>query len=820
MDQSGMESSGVGIVGSLLRPDQMLAQERRQALVRLVVGPVIWVYGALVATHLGRAPTLSFYLALSGFFVLAVILLAATRVWPPLSILRQVLAALLDVASITYLAVYAGGFGATLFILHLLVSIDAGNRFGMRALVVNTLLGITGFGITVLLTSFWIQQWPIALGIFAMLAAVPLYVVFAMRIPAAPALSGTSTAAMMSLGDAMLVALQRVQENIAVLLASSKRRSQERKPLATIRELVSSSMQQWKSFGARPDVDVRSRGSIATESFDLIQVLRHAGEMTTTEVGKTVTAAAIRVDPHLPQRLTGDRVPLQQLLTALLSLQPGGRSRRVMNLEAGTREGSSLQVRFELRCLLEGGLDPARTEATMIVIEWFAKRLGGHVEPQRCDGRWLVFAGEIPLGIAADEATLLQDLVGARLLLIAEHEQYAQAIAGVLPATSLQVTAVTRLEEAVGALAQGIRTGNPVRAILIEAAMAFGNDGQHRATDFCQKAAVAGIPVYLLTANPPAKSVIRAHDYAGTIEAPTVMLLARALRASIPEHAQTNSTGVVRIEPWAWKEREVGPARRILIVDDNKTNLLIVESILNAAGYQVDALKSAEEALQRLVDGGYRLAILDLHMPGMNGTTLLRRYRTLCSRGRVPIVFLTANTSMDAIQECADAGADAFLTKPVRRDVLLSTVETLLHDHEVHLLVGANFDGDEGGLEAGSLPLLNMDALRELTRLYDDQNSNTGIVGEFRTEVDALLSQMDTAVTEGDHPLFTDLVYALRASAANVGAAALAAACHDAGALGLIEFRRSGDEALKHIRELCQASLAAMETEITATDRQ
>jgi len=127
--------------------------------------------------------------------------------------------------------------------------------------------------------------------------------------------------------------------------------------------------------------------------------------------------------------------------------------------------------------------------------------------------------------------------------------------------------------------------------------------------------------------------------------------------------------------------------KRALIVDDNPTNLSILRHILQAAGLEVVAVEDSslvEAILQQAINERrlFDLIILDIQMPAPDGYALARRIRhELPETGKIPLLAYTSTTERNA-QRCKDAGFDAFLTKPTRREILFKTIEKLMAAEE------------------------------------------------------------------------------------------------------------------------------------------
>ena len=122
-----------------------------------------------------------------------------------------------------------------------------------------------------------------------------------------------------------------------------------------------------------------------------------------------------------------------------------------------------------------------------------------------------------------------------------------------------------------------------------------------------------------------------------------------------------------------------GLAWRVLLVEDDPVNRLVMQHLLEDLGMSVMLAVNGEQALQVLEDGAVDLVLMDCQMPVLDGVEATRRWRRreqLAGRSRVPIVALTGDADDEARDRCLEAGMDRVLVKPVQRDELVKR----LHD--------------------------------------------------------------------------------------------------------------------------------------------
>jgi putative two-component system response regulator len=118
---------------------------------------------------------------------------------------------------------------------------------------------------------------------------------------------------------------------------------------------------------------------------------------------------------------------------------------------------------------------------------------------------------------------------------------------------------------------------------------------------------------------------------------------------------------------------------RILAVDDQESNLLLLRRILERAGYtHVETMTDPSEFLRRLEEARPDLVLLDLHMPDIDGFELMERLGPASGRRGVPFLVLTADATAETKRRALHAGARDFLTKPLDQIELLLRVRNLL----------------------------------------------------------------------------------------------------------------------------------------------
>jgi DNA-binding response OmpR family regulator len=114
--------------------------------------------------------------------------------------------------------------------------------------------------------------------------------------------------------------------------------------------------------------------------------------------------------------------------------------------------------------------------------------------------------------------------------------------------------------------------------------------------------------------------------------------------------------------------------RVVLVVDDDDMIRRLVRLVLEADDLEVVEAPNGDVALEKVASAHPSIMVLDIMMPGINGVEVCRRV----DHTQVKVVVLTARDDAELEDECREAGADAFLTKPFSPDALLELIDTLV----------------------------------------------------------------------------------------------------------------------------------------------
>jgi len=118
--------------------------------------------------------------------------------------------------------------------------------------------------------------------------------------------------------------------------------------------------------------------------------------------------------------------------------------------------------------------------------------------------------------------------------------------------------------------------------------------------------------------------------------------------------------------------------RRILVVEDDDALCTLLEYNLDAAGFEPVVVRDGDEALLRLREETFDLAILDWMLPGTSGIEICRRLRAMPETRALPVIMLTARGEEDDRVRGLDMGADDYVTKPFSVSELLARIRAIL----------------------------------------------------------------------------------------------------------------------------------------------
>jgi class 3 adenylate cyclase len=119
-------------------------------------------------------------------------------------------------------------------------------------------------------------------------------------------------------------------------------------------------------------------------------------------------------------------------------------------------------------------------------------------------------------------------------------------------------------------------------------------------------------------------------------------------------------------------------AGRLLIVDDNKVNRLLLGRGLEQQGHKVDFAENGVQALDKLTREDFDQVLLDIEMPQMDGYQVLERIITDTELRDIPVIMTTAMEELDSVVRCIELGAEDYLTKPVNAVLLRARINASL----------------------------------------------------------------------------------------------------------------------------------------------
>lgn len=210
---------------------------------------------------------------------------------------------------------------------------------------------------------------------------------------------------------------------------------------------------------------------------------------------------------------------------------------------------------------------------------------------------------------------------------------------------------------------------------------------------------------------------------------------------------------------------------QILVADDHAANRMVLQRLLQKAGHKVTCVNGGEHVLDALAESDFDVAIVDLHMPGVSGLDLLKQLRVMQAgtQPRTPVVVLSADVTPEAIRNCEQAGAYAFLAKPVVAVKLLDTLAEIATQ-------GRSLPVSLVPQRIGSAPdgILDITVLEELASLGMGKNFEAEFIRQCLSDAESCIAAMSGDAQACDWNQLREHAHATKGVASNLGLVLLA----------------------------------------------
>lgn len=302
--------------------------------------------------------------------------------------------------------------------------------------------------------------------------------------------------------------------------------------------------------------------------------------------------------------------------------------------------------------------------------------MGGEIGFSSEPGRGSEFWFTLPLRRVAPPAPVASPLAGLRVLVVEENATARRVLADQLQRAGVVAAEAADEPAALARLAEIAAAGHRCDAILVDAHLS-GPDGRTLVPAIRAVPAGAGVPLVLLS--PPGALSDPAGPWVAAMSKP---ITSAKLLGSLTQVLAPPAAGAAKGAPQRPLPPRSGRGKRILVVEDNPANQIVIRMLLERLGLTVEAVASGTAALERLgaapvVD----LVFMDCQLPGLDGYETCRWIRTGTVPGadpRVPIVALTAYAMPEDRAKCVAAGMDDYLSKPIDPEQLSAVLDRCL----------------------------------------------------------------------------------------------------------------------------------------------
>ena len=450
------------------------------------------------------------------------------------------------------------------------------------------------------------------------------------------------------------------------------------------------------------DLSKVEAGHIELESleFDLGDLIEKAIEILAMRANEKGLELACHLSPDVPCSLIGDSNRLHQILVNLISnaikfTERGSVTLEVTNAARGKGPGDlhfavsdtgigipqdKLAAIFERFTQADKSIarQYGGTGLGLTISKQLAELMQGRIWAESVRGHGSTFHCVVRLGVGSGPKALPRaiDLRGLRSLAVDDHPINRKILVETLSAWNSHVTAVPDGVQALAALRDASESSRPYGLLFIDCRMP-GMDGFQVVEAIGKSNLAEGLTIIMMASDHWADDIARTYDMG------LGGYLTKPIRRS--DLLQTLSIAIGRargVQMATVPSRPSLPVAsrplHILLVEDSSDNQVLVRSYLKSTPYQVDVAEHGGVAVEQFKRGRYDVILMDMNMPVMDGyeaTKAIRAWEQDQDLPKTQIIALTALVLKEEGEKILEAGCNAHMTKPIKRQTLLEVLQ-------------------------------------------------------------------------------------------------------------------------------------------------